>query len=104
MRISEVAGLPLIEVFDVVQKTLDQISEALVKGDKVELRNFACSRWSFAKRVQGAIRVTRTAGRVDPETGRAPKRHGGELGQRKNRFENDYDEAKDSSQLDWRWL
>jgi len=27
-------------VFDVVQKTLDHISEALAKGDKVELRNF----------------------------------------------------------------
>ena len=28
------------QVFEVVQKTLDQISEALAKGGKVELRNF----------------------------------------------------------------
>jgi nucleoid DNA-binding protein len=40
MRISEETGLIQTQVFDVVQKTLDQISEALAKGDKVELRNF----------------------------------------------------------------
>ena len=40
MRISQEAGLTQIEVFDVVQKTLDQISESLAKGGKVELRNF----------------------------------------------------------------
>ena len=28
------------QVFDVVQRTLDHITEALAKGDKVELRNF----------------------------------------------------------------
>ena len=39
-RISEETGLIQAQVFDVVQKTLDQISEALAKGDKVELRNF----------------------------------------------------------------
>ena len=39
-RISEETGLIQTQVLDVVQKTLDQISEALAKGDKVELRNF----------------------------------------------------------------
>jgi nucleoid DNA-binding protein len=40
MRISEETGLIQTQVFDVIQKTLDQISEALAKGGKVELRNF----------------------------------------------------------------
>lgn len=40
MRISEETGLVQEKVLDIVQKTLDYISEALAKGDKVELRNF----------------------------------------------------------------
>ena len=40
VRISEETGLVQLQVFDVVQKTLDCIAEALAKGDKVELRNF----------------------------------------------------------------
>jgi len=40
VRISEETGLIQSQVFDVVQKTLDYIAEALSKGDKVELRNF----------------------------------------------------------------
>jgi nucleoid DNA-binding protein len=40
VRISEETGLIQSQVFDVVQKTLDQIAESLAKGDKVELRNF----------------------------------------------------------------
>jgi len=40
IRISEETGLIQALVFDVVQKTLDQISEALATGGKVELRNF----------------------------------------------------------------
>ena len=39
-RISNETGLVQQQVFDVVQKTLDYIAEALAKGDKVELRNF----------------------------------------------------------------
>jgi nucleoid DNA-binding protein len=39
-RISGETGLTQQQVFDVVQKTLDYIAEALSKGDKVELRNF----------------------------------------------------------------
>ena len=39
-RISGETGLKQQQVFDVVQKTLDYIAEALAKGDKVELRNF----------------------------------------------------------------
>jgi nucleoid DNA-binding protein len=39
-RISEETKLGQQEVLAVVQKTLDHISEALAKGDKVELRNF----------------------------------------------------------------
>ncbi|HXI71068.1 MAG TPA: HU family DNA-binding protein [Verrucomicrobiae bacterium] len=40
VRISEETGLVQSQVFDVVQKTLDSITEALTKGGKVELRNF----------------------------------------------------------------
>ena len=40
VRISNETGLVQQQVFDVVQKTLDCIGEALAKGDKVELRNF----------------------------------------------------------------
>ena len=39
-RIAGETGMNQQHVFDVVQKTLDHISEALAKGDKVELRNF----------------------------------------------------------------
>lgn len=40
IRISEETGLPQQQVLDVVQKTLDYISQAVAKGDTVELRNF----------------------------------------------------------------
>lgn len=40
LRISEQTGLIRNQVFDVLQKTLDCISEALANGDNVELRNF----------------------------------------------------------------
>jgi nucleoid DNA-binding protein len=40
IRISEETGLGQRPVFDVVQKTLDYITESLAKGGKVELRNF----------------------------------------------------------------
>lgn len=40
VRISDETALVQQQVFDVVQKTLDYISEALARGDKVELRNF----------------------------------------------------------------
>ncbi|MGD1087381.1 MAG: HU family DNA-binding protein [Verrucomicrobiota bacterium] len=40
IRITNETGLVQQQVFDVVQKTLDYITEALAKGDKVELRNF----------------------------------------------------------------
>jgi nucleoid DNA-binding protein len=40
IRISEETGLIQAQVFDVVQKTLNYITESLAKGDKVELRNF----------------------------------------------------------------
>jgi nucleoid DNA-binding protein len=40
IRISNETGLVQQQAFNVVQKTLDYIAEALAKGDKVELRNF----------------------------------------------------------------
>jgi nucleoid DNA-binding protein len=40
VRISEDTELVQQQVFEVVQKTLDYIAEALSKGEKVELRNF----------------------------------------------------------------
>ena len=61
MRISGETGLVQQNVQDVVQKTLDYISEALAKGDKVELRNFGV----FEVKVRKA-RVGRNPNR--PET------------------------------------
>lgn len=40
IRISDETKLKQQQVLDVIQRTLDHISEALAKGDKVELRNF----------------------------------------------------------------
>src|SRR5262245_30404058 len=40
IRISNETGLVQQQVLDVVQKTLDHISEAVAQGRKVELRNF----------------------------------------------------------------
>ncbi len=40
IRISEETGLIQTQVFEVLQKTLNYITESLAKGDKVELRNF----------------------------------------------------------------
>ena len=40
MRISDETGLAQRQVVDVVQKTLDYITESLASGDDVELRNF----------------------------------------------------------------
>src|SRR5207247_7087275 len=39
-RISNETDVPQQQVLEVVQRTLDHISEALAKGDNVELRNF----------------------------------------------------------------
>ncbi len=40
IRISNETGLVQQQVLDVIQKTLDYVSEAMVQGRKVELRNF----------------------------------------------------------------
>jgi nucleoid DNA-binding protein len=40
VKISNETGLVQHQVFDVVQKTLDHITDALAHGDTVELRNF----------------------------------------------------------------
>jgi nucleoid DNA-binding protein len=40
VRISEETGLNQSQVFNVIQKTLDNITEALASGGKVEIRNF----------------------------------------------------------------
>ncbi|HEY1660884.1 MAG TPA: HU family DNA-binding protein [Verrucomicrobiae bacterium] len=40
IRISGENSLSQQHVFDVIQKTLDYISDSLANGDKVELRNF----------------------------------------------------------------
>ena len=39
-RISDETGMVQADVFGIVQKTLDHITEALAKGGKVEIRNF----------------------------------------------------------------
>ena len=53
VRISDETGLTQTQVFEVVQKTLDQISGALAKGDKVELRNFGVFDVRIAKARDG---------------------------------------------------
>src|ERR1700756_369595 len=40
MRISEETGLNQVQVFGIIQRTLGHISEALARGDRVELRDF----------------------------------------------------------------
>ena len=40
VKISNATGMVQHQVFDVVQKTLDCITDALAQGDTVELRNF----------------------------------------------------------------
>jgi len=40
VRISNESGLVQQQVFDVIQKTLDYITDALANGQNVELRNF----------------------------------------------------------------
>jgi nucleoid DNA-binding protein len=40
VKISNETGLVQHQVFNVVQKTLDHITDALARGDTVELRNF----------------------------------------------------------------
>lgn len=40
VRIADETGLIQRDVFAVIQKTLDYIIEALVKGDTIEFRNF----------------------------------------------------------------
>lgn len=40
VRISEETGLNQAQVFTVIQKTLDHITESLANGGKTELRNF----------------------------------------------------------------
>jgi len=40
VQISNETGMVQSQVFDVIQKTLDLITEALAKGDTVEFRNF----------------------------------------------------------------
>ena len=62
IRISNETGLVQQQVFDVVQKTLDYIAEALSKGDKVELRNFGV----FEIKIRKA-RVGRNPNRPDAD-------------------------------------
>lgn len=40
IRISDETNLGQQQVFDVIQRTLNHITESLAKGDKVELRKF----------------------------------------------------------------
>ena len=40
LKVSDQANLKQIDVKSVVQKTLDCITDALVRGEKIELRNF----------------------------------------------------------------
>ena len=55
MRISKETGLNKIQAFEVVQKTLNYITESLAKGDKVELRNFGVFEVKIRKARVGRI-------------------------------------------------
>jgi nucleoid DNA-binding protein len=50
LRISKQTGMKQVQVQKIVQKSIDEICEALAKGDKVELRNFGV----FEVKVRGA--------------------------------------------------
>ena len=63
LNISNETGLVQHEVFDVVQKTLDQIIEALARGDNIELRNFGV--FEVQKRKPRTARNPRTGEKVD---------------------------------------
>ena len=60
VKISNETGLTQQEVFDVIQKTLDSITDALANGDSVVMRNF------------GAFSVKQTKAKI----GRNPKNPG----------------------------
>lgn len=60
VQISNETGLVQSQVFDVVQRTLDHITNALAKGETVELRNFGVLE----------VRLTR------PRVGRNPNQPG----------------------------
>src|SRR4030095_3393893 len=60
VKISNETGLVQSQVFDVVQRTLDHITDALAAGDTVELRNF------------GVLEVRLT----NPRVGRNPNQPG----------------------------
>ncbi len=49
-KVSKQTGVPAIQVANVIQQTLDSISNALADGDHIELRNFGV----FAARLQRA--------------------------------------------------
>jgi len=49
IRISNETGLVQSQVFDVIQKTLDGITDALAQGETVELRNFGVFELRLAK-------------------------------------------------------
>ncbi len=68
VRISAETGLIQEQVHDVVQKTLDYISEAVTRGDKVELRNFGV----FEVKVRKA-RVGRNPNRPDHDVPIPPR-------------------------------
>ena len=59
IRISNETSLVQQQVFDVVQKTLDYIAEALAKGDKVNCATSAFSRSKSARRASAAIPTRR---------------------------------------------
>ena len=55
IQISEETGLVQQKVMDVVQRTLDLISESLADGKRSSCATLACSKSKFAKRASGAI-------------------------------------------------
>ena len=71
INISEETGMVQQEVLQVVQCTLDHISNAVAKGTTVELRNFGV----FEVKVRKA-RIGRNPNRAGKECAHSPPRHG----------------------------
>ena len=65
IRISTETDIPQQQVLDVVQRTLDYISESVAKGDNVELRNFGV--FEVKRRKPRKARNPRTGDAVDVE-------------------------------------
>ena len=71
MRISKETGIIQQDVFAVIQKTLDYITESLVKGDTIEFRDFGV--FETRTRASRVAQNPKTLQRVDVPAKRTVK-------------------------------